>query len=92
MAAARDASGGRESDLEPARAALRPFSAGLAADGYSLDVTRSGSGGLRVEILAGPDACEECLIPKDMFTGMVRSRLDSEGVQFSDISVVYPIG
>ena len=79
-------------DIVLAVSALRPFSLGLAADGYSLEVTRSGSGGLRVEILAGPDACEECLIPKDMFTGMVRSRLGSEGVQFSDVSVVYPTG
>jgi len=47
---------------------------------------------LRVEIVAGPDACEECLIPKEMFEGMVRSRLGSEGVEFSDVSVVYPTG
>ena len=78
-------------DVARAVSALRPFSSGLAADGYSLEVRRFGSGGLRVEVLAGPEACEECLIPKDMFTGMVRSRLGSEGVQFSDISVVYPI-
>ena len=90
--AVTDSSGEREAGLEPARSALRPFSGGLAADGYSLEVTRSGSGGLRVEIVAGPDACEDCLIPKDMFEGMVRSRLGSEGVEFSGISVVYPTG
>ena len=57
-----------------------------------MEVSRVGSGGLRVEIVAGPDACEECLIPKEMFEGMVRSRLGSEGVEFSDVSVVYPTG
>ena len=92
MAAGRDSSGESEAGLVSARSALGPFSGGLAADGYSLEVTRSDYGGLRVEIVAGPDACEDCLIPKDMFEGMVRSRLGSEGVEFSDVSVVYPTG
>ncbi len=69
---------------------MAPFSSGLAADGYALKVRRSVSGGLAVEIAAGPDACEDCLIPKDMFTGMLFSRLTSEGVEFSDLSLVYP--
>lgn len=77
-------------DLDPAVSALAAFRSGLAADGYVLEVTRHGAGGLRVEIVAGADACEECLIPKEMFEGMVRARLASEGVRFSGISVVYP--
>lgn len=90
MAADRDASRESEADLESARAALIPFSAGLAADGYSLEVTRSGSGGLTVEIVAGRDACEDCLIPEEMFKGMISSRFVSEGVGFSDLALVYP--
>lgn len=77
-------------DVEAAVSALAPFSSGLAADGYVLEVGRSDSGGLRVEIVAGPDACEDCLIPKEMFTGMLSSRLSSRGVEFSDLSLVYP--
>lgn len=89
MAALGEGSAVRRS-IESAVSALGPFASGLAADGYALEVGRVGSGGLRVEIVAGPDACEECLIPKEMFEGMVRSRLGSEGVEFTDVSVVYP--
>ena len=83
---------GREhqDDAEPAVAALAPFANGLSADGYTLEVSRPSSERLRVEIVAGPDACEECLIPKEMFEGMLSSRLRSEGVVFSDLSLIYP--
>lgn len=77
-------------DIEAAETALTPFSSGLAADGYTMEVSQSGSGGLRLEIVAGSDACEECLIPKEMFVGMLAARLNSEGVEFSDLSLVYP--
>ena len=55
-----------------------------------MEVSRFPSGGLAVKIVAGPDACEDCLIPKDMFTGMLASRLVSEGVEFSELSLSYP--
>ncbi len=83
-------SGKPKPDVESATMALQPFASGLAADGYSLSVSRSGGEGLRVSISAGPDACEECLIPKEMFRGMLSSRLDSEGVKFSDLLLTYP--
>lgn len=79
-------------DVETAAAALEPFSSGLAADGYTLEVSGADSGGLVVEIVAGPDACEECLIPKEMFAGMLSSRLNSEGMEVSDLTLVYPTG
>ena len=77
-------------DVESAVSALRPFVSGLAADGYTLEVSLSSAGSLRVEIVAGRDACEDCLIPKQMFTGMIFSRLNSQGVDFSDLALVYP--
>ena len=77
-------------DVESAVSALRPFVSGLAADGYTLEVSLSSAGSLWVEIVAGPDACEDCLIPKQMFTGMIFSRLNSQGVDFSDLALVYP--
>ena len=76
--------------MESAIAVLKPFSSGLAADGYALEVSRTDSVGLVVEIVAGPDAREECLIPKEMFAGMLSSRLSSEGMEFSDLTPVYP--
>ena len=77
-------------DVESAVSALQPFSSGLAADGYSLAVNVLDGDGLVVEIVAGPDACEDCLIPKEMFAGMLAARLGSEGVVFSDLTLVYP--
>ncbi len=62
----------------------------MAADGYALEVSGTDSGGLVVAILAGPDACQECLIPKEVFAGMLSSRLNSEGMEFSGLTLVYP--
>ena len=77
-------------DVDSAASALQPFTSGLAADGYSLVVKAPDGEGLVVEVVAGPDACEDCLIPKEMFVGMLSARLSSEGVAFSDITLVYP--
>ncbi len=77
-------------DVQSAVIALHPFTSGLAVDGYSLTVSRSGGEGLGVKISAGPDACEDCLIPKEMFREMLASRLNSEGVKFSNLVVTYP--
>ena len=77
-------------DVDAAASALQPFSSGLAADGYSLVVTAPDGEGLVVEIVAGPDACEDCLIPKEMFVGMLSARLGSEEVAFSELTLVYP--
>ncbi len=77
-------------DLESAVSALETFTTGLAADGYALEVVRAGPAELTVEIVPGPDACEDCLIPKGLFTEMISHRLRSKGVQFSELSLVYP--
>ncbi len=79
-----------EPDLGSAVAALETFATGLAADGYALEVSRAGSGGLEVHIVPGPDACEDCLIPKELFIEMISHRLRSGGVEFSGLSLVYP--
>lgn len=55
-----------------------------------MEVSMVGAGSLRIEIVAGPDACEDCLIPKEMFEGMLSSRLGSQGVAFSEMTLVYP--
>ncbi|MCE2527446.1 MAG: hypothetical protein J4G00_07930 [Actinomycetia bacterium] len=83
-------SGKLQPDVESAVSALQPFSSGLAADGYSLVVSLLHEHGLRVEIVAGPDACEDCLIPKEMFTEMLSTRLSCQGVSFSEFTLVYP--
>jgi len=38
----------------------------LEADGYGLELSEAGPSTLVARIEAGPDACAECLVPKDM--------------------------
>ena len=83
-------SGKRQPEVESVVSALQPFSSGLQADGYSLQVGLADGDGLQVEIVAGPDACEDCLIPKEMFTPMIISTLNSKGLAFEKVTLVYP--
>ena len=83
-------SGKHQPDMESVVAALHPFSSGLEADGYALQVGLAEGDNLRVEIVAGPEACDDCLIPREMFTGMIASTLDSKGLVFEQITLVYP--
>ena len=83
-------SGKRQPDVESVVSALHPFSSGLEADGYSLQVGLADGDGLCVEIVAGPEACDDCLIPKEMFTSMIASTLNSKGLAFERITLVYP--
>jgi hypothetical protein len=58
----------------------------LEADGYLLDVTENGDR-LDARISAGPDACEDCLVPKDLMKVMLEQAL---GVPAQSIEVRYP--
>jgi hypothetical protein len=55
----------------PLESLLAPFAEALAADGYSARVTDSPIE-VVVDIIAGPDACAECLIPRDLMSTMIR--------------------
>ena len=43
---------------------------------------------LSVVITAGPDACEDCLVPKDLMRSMLSSEL---GVDAAIIDITYPV-
>ena len=58
----------------------------LMADGYTLSVAHSPDG-LDVQISAGTEACEDCLIPKPLMVNMIRSKLPDPGLA---ITVRYP--
>lgn len=83
-------SGESRPEVESIVSALQPFSSGLEADGYSLQVRLADGDGLHLEIVAGSDACEDCLIPKEMFRPMIASTLNSQGLAFEQITLVYP--
>jgi hypothetical protein len=59
----------------------------LAADDYRLAVTESGPG-VEVRITAGPDACEDCLVPKPVMRSILGPAL---GVPEDSIALVYPV-
>jgi hypothetical protein len=58
----------------------------LEADGYHMAIDEADAK-LSVVITAGPDACEDCLVPKDLMRGMLSNEL---GVDGSLIDITYP--
>ena len=62
------------------------LSSALAADGYQLAIDEADAK-LAVLITAGPDACEDCLVPKDLMRSMLSSEL---GVDPALIDITYP--
>ncbi|HEY7260063.1 MAG TPA: hypothetical protein VH589_01100 [Trebonia sp.] len=59
----------------------------LEADGYHLAIEELDSR-LSVTITAGPDACEDCLVPKDLMRGILSQQL---GVDGESIDITYPV-
>ena len=58
----------------------------LAADGYLLDVAEVGTR-IRATITATPEACADCLVPKDLMRSILG---DTLGVPSDAIDVTYP--
>ena len=58
----------------------------LAADGYNLGVEENGHR-VALTVSPGPDACEDCLVPKDVFRGIAAHQLGIEG---DLIDITYP--
>lgn len=72
----RESSGGAEAG-RPAEvdAALQKFRDVLAADGYQLDWSLSPAGQVTITILAGPDACADCLVPLPVMEAIMADAL-----------------
>ena len=64
-------------DLAVASRALVGMRDMLAADGYDMSLRAIGADTLAVEIVAGPDACAECLVPKHIMSGIITDALGS---------------
>jgi hypothetical protein len=69
--------------------ALEPVVLALAADGYSMSVSTA-SGRLRISITAGPEACEDCLVPKNLMAEMIAATLARARVPAHDLDLSYP--
>jgi hypothetical protein len=70
---------------------LEPLLSTLEADGYSMNVqsAAAASDQLTITVTAGPDACEECLVPLDLFKAIVTQCLSDSGVNPS-LDIIYP--
>lgn len=60
----------------------------LGADGYDLAWRQTGPDSIGLEVVAGEDACDECLVPKAVMLGIVSNLLSPAGVTASEL--VYP--
>jgi hypothetical protein len=69
--------------------ALAGLRQAFAADGYDLQVEDIADGVARIRIVAGPDACEDCLVPKTIMSGLMQTSL--AGVpEVKQVELIYP--
>lgn len=61
----------------------------LASDGYGLEVEPAASG-IHVTVSAKSGTCADCLVPEDVFRGIVSSVLEKGGLAMDRIDVTYP--
>jgi len=61
--------------IEAIEEALRPMRNSLEVDGFDLKVEVVEDGVVSVVVLAGPQACQECLIPQEHFKLRIEDRL-----------------
>jgi hypothetical protein len=71
-------------------AALEPLAEALLADGYELRATQTADRAARVEVVPTPDACADCLVPQDVFTAIISTRLTEVLHGSWQVEVVYP--
>jgi len=76
--------------MNPAEA-LGPLSQALAADGYELDIELLQENNVRLDVRATENACEECLVPKELFVSMAEKRLSDASGEPWQVEVVYPV-
>jgi hypothetical protein len=70
--------------------ALEPLRSMLAADGYLLHLESTpAEDRLTLTVEPGSGACEECLVPVDLFTTIVTGHLADRGLH-PELTVVYP--
>jgi hypothetical protein len=78
-------------DTETIGTALHLVTQALESDGYTVDVELA-TGAVMVRVTAGPDACEECLVPKPLMTQLVIQALADAGMALvpEQIRLAYP--
>lgn len=77
-------------DPQAVESALVGMRTSLQADGYDLAVDAIDAGVAHLRIVAGPNACEECLVPKSLMVGMLRHSLRDLS-EVTSIDLRYPL-
>ena len=77
-------------DVDAVSNAISATREGLAASGFAIDCADQ-EGRLRFTVRALEGACEECLVPKPVFTSILSRELSDGGIEVDQIEVVYPI-
>lgn len=75
---------------EAVTSALAPLANGLAADDYRLDIARTGDFAVTLTVVAGPEACADCLVPEDITRRMAVQRLSAVRRAEWEVDVRYP--
>jgi hypothetical protein len=71
--------------------ALAPLISMLSADGYALELREESREVLVAEIKLLPDACAECLVPKEIMRAQFESALrNALAIDPPEIRLIYP--
>lgn len=74
---------------ERASSLLEGLRTSLASDGYELRVEPA-EAGIHVIVSADSDTCADCLVPEDVFRGILSTVLEKGGLVMARIDVTYP--
>lgn len=77
-------------DLAAVSRAITATREGLEASGYAIDCAQR-EGRLVFTIRAMEGACEECLVPKPVFTSILGRELAEGGIEAGEFDVAYPV-
>jgi hypothetical protein len=79
-------------NAEGVEQSLEQMVAMLASDGYGLDV-KVESDRLVLTVLAGPDACRECLVPKEILASVATNMLQKSNIPVDParVEISYPV-
>ncbi|MBN9426948.1 MAG: hypothetical protein J0H09_10620 [Burkholderiales bacterium] len=76
--------------LDDFRRALTPTREGLEAAGFDFEVSEV-EGRMKLKVIAGAGACEDCLVPKSLFRDMAVAEIREAGLPERDFDIVYPV-
>ncbi|HEY7223918.1 MAG TPA: hypothetical protein VH561_10065 [Micromonosporaceae bacterium] len=68
-------------------AALRPMRVTLEADGYLLEWAVEEENQIGIRVVAGADACEDCLVPPDIMRAIFAKALGETGYTVGSITL-----